>query len=153
MSNKITQEGRNSLINELSDLLQEQKEAVKRLITARAYGDLKENAEYQEAKDSLKKIEQNINQLQTALENCIVMPKSSDSIIGFGSTVIIEDINTKEKKTYTIVGEFESDVMQGLLSETTPLAQQMYGKKVNSIFELLTSRGTKTFKILEIKIT
>jgi transcription elongation factor GreA len=150
---RITQEGKDALVRQLEALKIERIDVLSRLEIAREFGDLKENAEYQEAKGSLRKIDQEMSDIENILANAIVMNKafSEGGIVSFGVKVTLENLDTKEKHIYKIVGDAESDITEGLLSEVSPIAVKMMKKKKGESFVLETNRGTKHFKILKIE--
>ena len=149
---RITEKGRSDLLQKLDELKNSKAPILLRLETARAFGDLKENAEYHEAKQSLHKLESDINKITETLENCVIInPSESDGIIQFGSLVKIINIESKNEHDYRIVGDMESDAEQGLLSEKSIMAQKMMGKTVSDSFEIENNRGIiKKYEIINV---
>lgn len=150
---KITEQGREILLEKLEKLKEEKIETQERLQITREFGDLKENSEYHEAKGALIKIESEIDEIKTTLANSIVVSSEmkSTTLVSFGSIVTIENLDSSEKKTYTLVSDVEADIFNNLLSENSPIGQCMLGKKKNETFSLVNERGTKTFKIIKIE--
>lgn len=151
---KITEEGKNKLINERDHLSKEIEEIKIRLETARAFGDLKENAEYNESKTALVKAQMQMNELSKILGNCNIISKDTitGNVVGFGSTVLVKNFNNNQESTYKIVGDFEADAEKGLLSEESPLGKSILGKKLNEEFEFVNIRGVTKYKIIKISV-
>lgn len=149
---KITQKGKDLLIKQLEELEEERKETLDRLEIARQFGDLKENSEYLEAKGSLVKIDQEMDEIKSILSNAIVVQDNiNHNIVEFGVTVTIQNLENGDNHIYKIVGDAESDISEGLLSENSPIAKCMIGKSKDAEFEFKNDRGSKHFKILKIE--
>ena len=136
MSEKIhlTKEGLKELQNEYENLLHvERPNVIEALKAARALGDLSENADYDAARDEQAKIEARITQLDNILSNYVLInEKKVSKTVQIGSLVTIYDFEMKTENTYTIVGSIESDPLNGKLSNVTPLAIAIIGKKVGN---------------------
>jgi transcription elongation factor GreA len=109
---------------------------------ARGHGDLSENADYSAAKEEQGLIEAKIRELEAkiALAEVIDPTKLSGTRVKFGATVTLEDTESNEKLTLTIVGEHEADIKKGRISIGAPLARSMIGKEVGDTF---TMQGPK----------
>ena len=120
---------------------------------ARAHGDLSENAEYHAAKEKQSFIEAKISDYENKISRAQVIDISqvSSNIIQFGATVEMEDEETDEKITYTIVSEYEADAARKLISVFSPVAKALVGKKVGESIEVGTPKGTKYYHILAFK--
>lgn len=119
----ITRDGYERLKLELQRLQREERPAVIRAIEeARAHGDISENAEYESAKEKQGLIETRINDLTQKLGlSEIIDPSDEDNgRITFGSTVVMEDLETGEVTSYQLVGPYEADVQAGTISVTSP---------------------------------
>ncbi len=128
----ISEYGYKKLMEELNDLITRQRpETVKEIDIARAHGDLKENAEYHAAKEKLAFIEARIAELNDLASKVqIVDPsKLSHDKVMFGSTVVLEEVDTGEEIEYTIVGAYESNPEHGLISFNSPMARALLGKE------------------------
>ena len=127
---------------------------VKAIAEARAHGDLRENAEYHAAKEQQGFIEARIKDIEGKLSHKQVIDVSAVDARGkviFGSTVVILDENTDKEITYTIVGEDEADIKQGLISYTSPIARALIGKDEGDAIEFQAPDGIKTYDILEVR--
>jgi transcription elongation factor GreA len=108
------------------------------LKAARAQGDLSENADYDAARDRQAQVEARIRDLEVMLNNVEIIQekKGRSQIVKLGSTVEIEDLETKEVETFIIVGSVESDPLNGKLSNVTPLAVALLDKKVGAVVDV-----------------
>jgi transcription elongation factor GreA len=155
MNNKepMTQYGYHKLSNELHDLKKRQRpETVIELDIARSHGDLKENAEYHAAKDRLAFIDTRIAELGDLVARAHVIDPSSyeHDKVRFGSTIMLENLETNEEVTYTIVGSTESNPDRGLISFHSPLAKQLMGRGEGEEVTIKLPSGTQEYEILEI---
>ena len=127
---------------------------VKAIAEARAHGDLRENAEYHAAKEQQGFIEARIKDIEGKLSHKQVIDVSAVDARGkviFGSTVVILDESTDKEITYTIVGEDEADIKQGMISFTSPIARALIGKDEGDAIEFQAPDGLKTYDILEVR--
>ena len=127
---------------------------VKAIAEARAHGDLRENAEYHAAKEQQGFIEARIKDIEGKLSHKQVIDVSAVDARGkviFGSTVVILDEATDKEITYTIVGEDEADIKQGMISFTSPIARALIGKNEGDEIEFQAPDGMKTYDILEVR--
>lgn len=147
---QLTQEGFTNLQDELNDLQTVKRPStVEKLQKARAMGDLKENNAYQSAKEELGELDGRIMEVQYILNNAeIVTTSPSDLTVSLGKKVTV-DINGLQK-IISIVGEFESDPMNGKLSTTSPIGAALIGKRVNDKVEVITPGGAVPYIILSI---
>jgi len=149
----ITKEGRQRLGEELHDLKMVQRpQTVEEIDIARSHGDLKENAEYHAAREKLRFIEARIAELGDLYDNSqeVDPSKFTHDKVMFGSTVTLEDVDTEEQVTYTIVGTYESNPDKGLISIVSPLARQLIGKEEEEEVTVQLPGGEKTYEIIEI---
>ncbi len=154
--NKIpmTSSGYDKLQEELKKLVNEDRpNIIAAIAEARSHGDLSENAEYQYAKEQQSLIEGKIQELEStiALAEIIDVSKLSGNEIKFGATIIIEDDESRNKSTYQIVGEYESDIENKKLSVNSPLARGLIGKTKDDVVEINSPKGVKSFTILSVK--
>jgi transcription elongation factor GreA len=148
----ITISGKNNLEKELSHLIKNEREELKRIIgEARELGDLKENAEYHSAKEKQSLIEGRISQLQNILNNCIVIDIKnikSETIV-FGAKITLLDTEKDSKLTITIVGINESDSKQSKISYGSPLGKALIGKSIGDTVIVQAPKGTIEYEILD----
>lgn len=121
---------------------------------ARKQGDLSENAEYSAAKEKQSLIESRIQKLESYLASAEVI-NTSDVFDGetviFGVTVTLQDMNSKKKVNYKIIGEYEADVNLNQISIMTPLARALIGKKIDDLAVLILPHGDKKkYKIIDV---
>ncbi len=152
---QLTQAGFEEIEKELKEL-EELKlpEVIKRVETARGYGDLSENAEYHSAKEDQELVETRIADLKAVLQNStIVKHTNKTSIVGMGSqvTVAVKSGKSRRKLTLTIVGEFEADPKAGKISSASPLGKALLNKKKGDEVEVEAPAGKMSYEILEIK--
>ena len=132
----MTQPGYDGLEAELKRLKSvDRYEIVKEIEVARAHGDLKENAEYHAAKDKQGHIEARIRQLEDRLARAqVIDPAGQDTArVRFGLTVDLEDAESGETVSYTLLGEEEADAANGRISVTSPVARALLGKAVGDV--------------------
>ncbi|MBQ9425418.1 MAG: transcription elongation factor GreA [Erysipelotrichaceae bacterium] len=131
----VTEEGLNDLKKELETLIHvTREEVIEELKAARAQGDLSENADYDAARDHQAKVESRIKELEHQIKNAEIIAESrKTNFVRIGSTVEIQELDTKHKITYKIVGSVEADPLNGLLSNVTPLAEAILDHKVNDV--------------------
>src|SRR5215813_966070 len=120
---------------------------------ARGHGDLSENADYSAAKEEQGLIEAKIRELEakTALAEVIDPTKLSGTRVRFGATVTIEDTESGETQTYTIVGEHEADIKRGRISIGAPVARAMIGKEVGDTVTVQSPRGKREFEVADVE--
>ncbi|MES2962228.1 MAG: transcription elongation factor GreA [Pseudomonadota bacterium] len=151
---QITIEGYQRLKAEIHNLKNvERPNIIKQIAAARELGDLKENAEYHSAKDKQGFIEAQIGDLEDKFlrAEVIDVSKISGDKIRFGATVKLEDLNSDKKVAYKIVSEFEANIDEGLISNSSPVARALIGKEVGDEVEIQTPGGIMNYEILEIK--
>lgn len=124
-----------------------------KIATARAEGDLKENAEYHAQREAQGMLQAKINKLREQLSFARIVdpdqiPKGE---IAFGATVILKDLDLDEEEEMTLVGAGDEDYDAGKYLITSPLGQGLLGKKVGESVEIEVPRGTLRFEILEIR--
>ena len=120
---------------------------------ARGHGDLSENADYSAAKEEQGLIEAKIRELEAkvALAEVIDPTKLSGSRVKFGSTVTIEDTESGERQTYTIVGEHEADIKRGRISIGAPVARALINKEVGDTVIVQSPKGKREYEVSEVE--
>ncbi|MDR2826443.1 MAG: transcription elongation factor GreA [Candidatus Adiutrix intracellularis] len=149
----ITQEGLDILKKELDKLLKEERPRVIRSIEeARSHGDLSENAEYHAAKERQGFIEGRIMELQSQVGSCQVEAiKGPYDRCVFGATVTLENSDTGEENTYTLVGPYESAPEKNRISIATPIGQALLGREEGDEVRVKTPKGVREYIIVAIK--
>ena len=147
----MTQEGLDALKAEIERLEKvDRYEIAQQIKTAREWGDLKENAEYHEAKRAQAHLETKILQLREQVQNAkIVEVAAGSDVVAFGSTVEIED-DTGRRLTYTLVSMREASPPEGKLSFESPVGQALRDKRVGETATVQTPRGARALKIVAI---
>ena len=131
----------------------ERHEVVKAIESARAHGDLKENAEYHAAKERQSLIEGRIMELKDKLGRAEVIDctKVSTSRAVFGTVVTLMDMETDEEVSYQLLGPEEADVKKGSISVLAPLGRSLLGKEVGDEVMTKTPGGVREFEVVEIQ--
>ena len=125
------------------------KEIVGLISEAAAFGDLKENASYHDARDKMSFLRMRITELESAINEAIVKEKDGVEKIQIGSEILIL-FNGKEEK-YSLVAPAEADVLKNKISYLSPLGQKLMGQKVGEEFDFIGGSKKVIVKILEIK--
>ena len=150
----LTPEGYENLKQELDHLRGDRRrEVAERIRVAREFGDIAENAEYDDAKNEQAMLEHKIAQLEERLANARLIDSNSDtSTVSVGSRVRLRDLDLKETVEYHIDGSAEANPAEQKLSNESPVGKAIIGRKKGETVEVLTPRGSKLkFKIMEIK--
>lgn len=150
----MTADGYQRLEVELKKLKSEERPAVIKAISeAREHGDLSENAEYHAARERQSFIEGRVRELEDKISRAQVIDvsKLSGETVKFGATVTLADEETDQEATYQIVGVDESDIGQGLLSVTAPLARAVMNKAVGESVTVDTPGGSRDYEIVAVE--
>jgi transcription elongation factor GreA len=151
MENAITAEGLEALRAELADLEGRGRQEIARQIkTAREWGDLKENAEYHAAKEAQAHLETRILRIRDRIKNAEVMEVTEGDVVGFGSTVEVEDEASGKRATYRLVASPEADAAQGLVSVESPVAGALQGKRAGDVGVVETPRGERRLRVVAV---
>ena len=153
MENQMTAEGLEALRAEIAELEGPARRAIAEEIkTARGFGDLKENAEYHEAKNAQARLETKILQLRQRLGDARVVEAAHGDVVGFGSTVELEDEATGKRVTYTLVAGHEASAGEGKLSAESPMATALDGLKSGDVAVVRTPRGERRLKVIAVRL-
>jgi transcription elongation factor GreA len=126
-------------------------EMAERIKAARELGDLKENAEYHDAKDAQAILETRILRLRDQLTRAqVVEAEGGGDAIAFGSEVEIADRDSGKRTTYTLVSAVDADAAAGRLSVESPVAQALVGARAGDIVEIPTPKGKRTLEVISI---
>ena len=151
--NPITPEGATKLREELNNLKSVERPAIVQAIAiAREHGDLSENAEYHAARDRQSFIEGRIKEIEDKLARAeVIDPKKlAGDKVAFGATVRLSNTKTDEEVTYRILGADESDINNGSISITSPLARSLLGKEAGDEVKVRMPGGERVYEILEV---
>ncbi len=148
----MTAEGLQKLKDELDTRKTETRRQIKEAIkTARGFGDLSENSEYDEAKDAQAENETRISEIEEMLKHVKVIEQSDEADgITIGSTVRVYDVEFDEEMTYKIVGSSEADPAQNTISNESPVGAALLGHKAGDKVTAATPMGDLVFEIREI---
>jgi len=127
------------------------KEIAEALEYAKSLGDLSENAEYHEARDTQARVEDRIHHLENLLKSATIVSSHETNMVAVGSTLTTVREGHSDKKSYTIVGSEEADASMGKISVRSPLGQAVLGKKKGETFSFKTPSGTMTYRVIDIK--
>ena len=151
----MTKKGYEQLREELERLRKiERPKVIQAISEARAHGDISENSEYSAAKERQGFIEGRIKELEAKIADAQVIDTSqlsSDKVV-FGTTVTLLDIETKQKKQYTLVGQGEADLKNGQISVQSPVGKALIGHKPGDKVTVSTPAKTIQYQILEITV-
>ncbi|WP_025784824.1 transcription elongation factor GreA [Sporosarcina sp. D27] len=149
----MTISGKQKLEDELEFLKTvKRKEVVERIKIARSYGDLSENSEYDSAKEDQAFIEGKISSLESMIRNSVIISEDTRTEEAqLGSTVTFKEIPDGEVETYTIVGSAEADPLEGLISNDSPIAKGILGRKKGDQVKIITPGGEMQVEITEVK--
>ena len=150
----LTHNGLKKLEEELTHLKSvRRREVAARIKTAISFGDISDNSEYEDAKNEQAFIEGRIITLEKMLRNArlIDYDEVSKEVVGFGSTVVLQEIGSDEKLEFTIVGSAESDPLDNKISNESPVGGAIFGAPVGGEVEVKTPAGVFKYKVLEIK--
>lgn len=150
---RMSAEGYKKLEQELEYLVTVKRaEVAQKLKEARAFGDLSENAEYDEAKNRQGILEAQIQEIEITLANAVVVDESelSNDEVGVGSIVTFRDLELNEEMTLQIVGSTEADPFNNKIAEDAPIGIASLKKKVGDIIEVEAPVGIIKMEILSI---
>ena len=150
----LTPDGYKKLQAEIEYLSNEKRrEVAERIRIAREFGDIAENAEYDDAKNEQAMLEHRIAQLEERLLAARVIEKKeiSKDVVSLGSHVKLRDVEAKKTLEYHIVGSAEANPAEHRLSNESPVGKAIIGKKKGETVEVTTPRGALKFKIMEIR--
>jgi transcription elongation factor GreA len=150
----LTPEGFEKLKQEIDYLRNDRRrEVAERIRTAREFGDIAENAEYDDAKNEQAMLEHKIAQLEERLSHAKVIDTGDvdTSVVSLGSKVRLRDVDANETVEYHIVGSAEANPAEQKLSNESPVGKAIMGRKKGETVEVAAPRGSLKFKIMDIK--
>ncbi|MGT2751333.1 transcription elongation factor GreA [Streptococcus orisasini] len=142
------------LEQELEELkLVRRPEVIERIKIARSYGDLSENSEYEAAKDEQAFVEGQISSIETKIRYAEIV--DSDAVakneVAIGKTVVVREVGTTDEDTYSIVGAAGADVFAGKISNESPIAQALIGKKTGDKVMIESPAGSYEVEIIKVR--
>lgn len=148
----LSQEGKQKLEEKLHYLIEtERPQVVERLKTAREFGDLSENAEYDAAKNELARVSGEIEQIEAQLKVAVIYESSSDNnTVTLGSKIKVYDHDMDEEVVYTVVGTAEADINENKISNESAVGKALLGKKTGDVVTVEASGGNYKLTIKEI---
>ena len=150
----LTQEGYQKLEDELKILKTvRRREVADRIKVAISFGDISENAEYDEAKNEQAQVEERIIKLESMIRRAVIIDESKidSNVVTIGSIVKVNDMDFEEEVEYTIVGSAEADPYEGKISNESPVGKALLGRTIGDIVDVQVPDGVAKFEILEIR--
>ncbi|WP_409301836.1 transcription elongation factor GreA [Peribacillus sp. SCS-155] len=150
----MTKAGKEKLEQELEQLKTvKRKEVVERIKIARSFGDLSENSEYDSAKEEQAFVEGRITTLENMIRNAKIIEddETNGDTVSLGKSVTFLELPNGDEETYTIVGSAEADPFEGKISNDSPIAKSLIGKKVGDSVVVQTPGGEMNVRIITIK--
>jgi transcription elongation factor GreA len=150
----MTRDAYNRKKTQVEQMEQEQMPKIaEKIATARAEGDLKENAEYHAQREAQGMLQARINKIKSELVNASIVDMSTipKDQVGFGATVKVMDLDLDDEEEITLVGAGDEDYDTGKYNIATPIGQGLLGKKVGDKVEIEVPKGTINFEVLEIR--
>ena len=147
----LTKEGKEELEKRLEFLkVTKRAEITERIKTAREFGDLSENAEYDAAKNEQAMLEGEIVEIENKLKYAVIISGVKKGVVSLGSKVDILDNDGNELLTYEIVGTTEADVEAGRISNESPIGNALLGRKAGETFSVAVPAGTVNITIKKV---
>lgn len=149
----LTKEGYDKILEELRELKVEKREEIaERIKTAKEFGDLSENAEYDDAKAAQLFNENKIAELEEKIKNVVIITEDALNTgkVEIGSTVYITNVSDKTEQRYTIVGADEANVLENKISNISPLGKSLLGNKIGDLIKVEAPVGIVEYKIKKI---
>ena len=148
----VTQAGLEKLQGEYDQLINVKRaEVAERIKIAREYGDISENAEYDDAKNEQARVEARIAQLEEKLRTVKVVEDIDTKTVGIGNKVTVVDLKSGDEEVYTIVGSTEADPLENKVSNESPFGKALMGKKKGEIAEVAAPKGSIKYEIVKIQ--
>ena len=150
----LTQEGYQKLEDELEILKTvRRREVADRIKVAISFGDISENAEYDEAKNEQAQVEERIIKLESMIRRAVIIDESKidSNVVTIGSIVKVNDMDFEEEVEYAIVGSAEADPYEGKISNESPVGKALLGRTIGDIVDVQVPDGVAKFEVLEIR--
>lgn len=144
----VTAEGKRDLEQELKDLIAQRPAIADEIATARAQGDLSENAEYTSAREHQTRVEGRIADIEEILKNVEIIESDGDGTVSMGDTVTVECGGAR--MNYQLVGAIEADPMSNKISNESPLGAALMGKHIGETVSIDTPKGKRDYLIVSL---
>ncbi len=150
---ELTLTDKKKLEAELAELVEAKKHVAEQIQIARGFGDLSENAEYDEAKAEEARVYGRIAELENTLRSAVFVDdtQASTDAVSVGTVVRVLDVEFDEEEEYTIVGFTEADPMKLFISQESPIGAALVGAHVGDVVDVKTPGGMIQLKVLEIR--
>lgn len=150
---ELTLTDKKKLETELAELVEAKKRVAEQIQIARGFGDLSENAEYDEAKAEEARVYGRIAELENTLRSAVFVDdtKASTDAVAVGTVVRVLDLEFNEEEEYTLVGFTEADPMKLFISQESPIGAALVGTHVGDVVDVRTPGGMIQLKVLEIR--
>lgn len=150
---QYTEEGFEKLVTELETLKARRPEIKAAIAEARAFGDLSENSEYDEAKNEQAKVESRIAELEYLINHAEIIKEEQykSGVVNIGTLVKVFDVEEDEEIEYSIVGPNEANPLMGMISDQSPIGRALIGNKAGDEVTVETPGGEMKFKILDVQ--
>ena len=146
---QITEEGKLELEKELEELKGRRGDIAEKIASARDFGDLSENAEYDAAREEQGLVESRLAEIEDILMNAEIITGGSKTKVGLGSSV---ELKTGSKTVnYIVVGPVEADPLEGKISNESPIGAALMGKSVGDKVTIETPKGSQTYTVEAIR--
>ena len=148
-----TPDGYQALVEELNYLKTVRREEIKNdIAVARSFGDLSENAEYDEARNEQAKTEARIKELEELIENAVIINENEidTSVVSLGSTVRVRDEADGEEFEYSLVGSNEANPLLGKISDQSPIGKKLMGTREGAVLNVEAPAGVLTLTVLSV---
>jgi transcription elongation factor GreA len=147
----LTAKGFTEIEEELDELKRVKRpEIIKAIKEARALGDLSENAEYHSAREEQAIIEGRIQELEYMIDHAVIINEGASDVVRIGSSVVIRYDGEDDTEEYQIVGSTEADPFENKISNESPIAKALLGKKVGEVFDVESPNGVYQIEITSI---
>ena len=149
-----TEEGFKALTDELDFLKNTRRPEIKTAIAeARAFGDLSENSEYDEAKNEQAKVETRIAELEYLINHAEIISEAQykSGVVNLGTVVKVLDMTEDEEIEYSLVGSNEANPLMNRISDQSPIGRALIGSKVGDVVTVEAPAGDMQFKVLDVQ--
>lgn len=148
----LTATGFTEIEEELDELKRVKRpDIIKAIKEARALGDLSENADYHAAREEQAIIEGRIQELEYMVEHAVIIEEASKDKVSLGSTIVIKYVGEDDTEEYKIVGSTEADPFENKISNESPIAKALIGKKMGACVTVESPNGKYDIELVEIK--